>query len=489
MFPPLQPYRVDDAIQGMDRMIQQAMDALEDGVQRHKVFLALDNVWDVEIGGVHVIKIVASIIQKMAHKPGSKVIVTSRSRLQLERMLEIILGSYPKVLTAQNVADFIVHVPSMNEDDAKKALLYHSSLSIHMLPSPCHLDRLVRSCFIENRSYPLFVRVRGAELRELARVLQRSFDKLTPQLQVRFSDLVTCWWKRDSSSSRQCNKWLEMVYDGNPTAAQLRRQILELEYHDAPFNHVYQVSPLSVLPPRPQLATYKYVYGEFDKKSLTELLATCPPRNLQVLWLLHSNYTPKESIKCYVGHGVNLKSLRILRIQHSNVIEELGGSQGVRNLVSLGLRYLGHLKRIGDIGCLKKLESLKVVHCEQLQVQALVSNSVAAHWRAKLQKSVTTWLVKADLTYCGELTGNVEVGSSVRILRLAGCAKLERMEGSTCPLTALEELDLVDNSVIIKLHEAAVSRSLQDLRLDFHGSTSNIGTSDGGDDTNIVWLQ
>ncbi|KAI5083607.1 hypothetical protein GOP47_0003350, partial [Adiantum capillus-veneris] len=130
-------------------------------------------------------------------------------------------------------------------------------------------------CFIGKHCYPLFVKVRGAELRELARerfkgadwdslitpslvagldlctdqyrkidfeskeeqivrpVLQKSFDKLMPQLQVLFSDLVTFWLRADyygyyNSSSwqleKQC-KWLEMVYGGNPTAAQLRRQV------------------------------------------------------------------------------------------------------------------------------------------------------------------------------------------------------------------------------------------------------------------------
>lgn len=397
-----------------------------------------------------------------------------------------------------------------------------------------------------------------------------------------------------------------MVGGGNPTSAQLRRQILELEYHglleiafeedgffggsqkirvhdlhnrvaeisararpDAPFKHVYPVSPSSVLPSRPQLATYKYVYGWFDNKSLTEVLESCP-RNLRVLWLLEmhgSGYTNTQVLPTkYSLNGGSLVNLRILRIEYalwggSDFIEELGGWQGVPNLVSLGLTSLRHLKRVGDMGCLKKLESLKVKHCQQLQVRVLVSNSVAAPWHAKLQKSVTTWLVKAgdelpnlriltfsgndnlvevgplskafpslqtlDLGCCGELRsfpGGVEVGSSLRILRLADCAKLKRMEGSTCPLTALEELDLarchdlkwipdltelaqikilrfsdctslLDHSVI-KLHEVAVSCSLQELWLDFplqynvlHGSAST-STSDGaGDDTNIVRLQ
>ncbi|KAI5062902.1 hypothetical protein GOP47_0021449 [Adiantum capillus-veneris] len=506
--------------------------------------------------------------------PGSKILVTSRSKEILKRVL-------------LNSNDVIVHVPSMNEEDAVEALISYSCLPINMLPSRHQLTRLARSCFIGELCYPLFVKERGFALREQGRewlndadwesvirklqvgwdpgigeenrlvagkedlvmqVLQKSFDRLTPKLQEFFSDLVTCCCSTKTSMygrglEENC-EWLAMLYGGCTTADDVRHQILKLEYHglleivelpkiirvhdlhkrmveigadacgpNALCKQVFQGS-LSSETSCSQLAKFKFIHAwYFDHRDYDmmwkDLLDSDGWINLEVLWLTGHAYKQTPISDCS-KIGRHLVALRILRLEGIINLQQLWGWEGVPNLVGLCLKGLASLRQVGKMGCLKKLESLEVSRCQELQVQVLVVHDAGdAHGSSllhalELRPEMTAWLLKADdglpnlrilkfmdngyelkevgplfdacpslqtldLSSCRGLMSFpggliIHGGSSLRTLHLRGCKALNLIEESIYSLTALKELDLSYCKNLKRIPDLTSMPSLRILR-------------------------
>ncbi|MCO5557697.1 hypothetical protein L7F22_011268 [Adiantum nelumboides] len=489
----------------------QAMLALAEGLQRNKVFLALDNVWDLPVVGLEIAKKILSLAE---YGSGSRVLVTSRSKEILKR-----LG----VIKA-------AHVPSMSEAEAVEALKSYSCFSDSIPPE--HLTRLARSCFFEEQCHPLLLKLKGKELRERGRarfssqewkclidglqvadddvdyvdsedqvvqVLLKSFDTLPRRLQNIFTDLLTCRKDEDMDVDVNC-EWLAMLQSGGVGKAQvMKHQILTLEFHglleistglfslirihdlykrvamcksanqqEYFLNEQEYASGHNIL-----FTTYKYMHlvsckmGISIIKQLFHIINTkygLP--NLQVLWILGGGvHGIRSNMAALRLRNINMEVLRILRLEALLELEEVKGWEGVPNLESLHLEELDSLRSIGHLGILRKLESLVLRGCSRLQVRALVGTQL------KLVK-VGDGLPNLQVL---EFSGNlqlVEVGPlphdafpALQSLDLHGCSFLKSFPD--LKLDCLSSLNLKGCCRMKRLEGSICSlTALEELRLD-----------------------
>ncbi|KAI5081330.1 hypothetical protein GOP47_0004513 [Adiantum capillus-veneris] len=143
-----------------------------------------------------------------------------------------------------------------------------------------------------------------------------------------------------------------------------------------------------------------------------------------------------------------MKALRVLELNHLEAIEEITGWEGTPNLVWLIFESLKGLRSLGPscvLGCLKRLEKLHLLHCNNLEVQ-----SVAGRYKGR-----STCLVEAGHPLPHELQelsiyGNLhleEVGPlpdacpALRKLQLQSCSKLKHIPDLNS-LSRLLTLDL-----------------------------------------------
>ncbi|KAI5080957.1 hypothetical protein GOP47_0004140 [Adiantum capillus-veneris] len=564
--------------------VDQAMGLLQEGLLRDKVFLAIDNVWG-HVGSEHRNFDMAKRIMLMKFLPGSKILVTSRSKKVLTCLLQERLNNMASSSTNQEhsvppTCPRIIHVPSLSEAEAVEAIKSYSCFS-SFIPKN-FLQHLASSCFFQGQCHPLYLKLKGIELQmkgrasfddqkwedlisslqseargnahddtirsseeAVKRCVERSLDILPSHLQNLFIDLVA--WRHHTS-----DHWYRGLVDGpvgedflcfhynDGTKDQTFYQVLELEYHgllevkdkvdkrrdwgvfaggrlvihdlhrlvaesrvslpqyaNTVVNHAVLNWDLSQVLSH-ELVSKKYVCGDNLKASALITLfgsrkvsgscfrtKTAPVNQVQIQVLHLYESLERGPCKSLDFLGGSMEALRYLSLRGFMGIREIKGWEGVPNLVWLGLIDLIGLERMGPLGCLKRLETLHLETCKNLQVQVLVGGANCA----SLLK-VGDCLPKLEVLRI--INGNVhlvEMGSilpdtfpvlktlvlesceklekfpdlklaSLKTLRLMGCPKLRSMEGSICSLTALEHLELKQCGELVSIPDL---RNLKNL--------------------------
>ncbi|MCO5607453.1 hypothetical protein L7F22_061649 [Adiantum nelumboides] len=249
--------------------IDEAFSSLEGGLQRHQSFLAIDNVWEKSFD-------YAERIMCMKGMTRSKLLLAGRSKELVTRLLqsrvacmqmqpdmhgnESACAQYSALLSHPIVR--LLKIPSLTEDEAIEALRSYSCFS-RFIPVDC-LRSLARSCFFREQCHPLYLRLKGTELRKKGRasfndqkwkdlisesqctaahvndteqavlqILGKSLDECSLFVQKVFIDLVTCELLADSYSDiESLIMLLRVLHYEQLTENAIRCQVLNvLEFH------------------------------------------------------------------------------------------------------------------------------------------------------------------------------------------------------------------------------------------------------------------
>ncbi|KAI5062171.1 hypothetical protein GOP47_0022710 [Adiantum capillus-veneris] len=245
--------------------IDEAMNALKEGLQRHKAFLAIDNVWDNSLSESDQYPSFeyAQQIIDMKCMPGTKIMVTSRSKQVVSFLLQsraqsMEVGGSIEGTSRTTSSNNVVHIPSLTEEEAMQALRYYCCDSSFIIPDEDLRKIALNSCFFEEQCHPLCLKLQGAALRQVLRqdpakfnsqewvtdpksniysegavlkVVEKSLDAVPSSLLNLFIDLAT-FKSDDFTTWIRYPPWtfVRLHYD-DYTEDRMHDEVLRLEYH------------------------------------------------------------------------------------------------------------------------------------------------------------------------------------------------------------------------------------------------------------------